>query len=121
MEIAVSQFHVTQGRHLKHEAVHIITGDGHAAFGRLRGFVRFDHIHFQKGVAAHGRAIVAGDAAAFLEELVACQFVGGKGFLVALQSFAEAGVGVTTVFSDSAMAVVTWSMSILSVPKTCLN
>ena len=92
VEVRIGQFDVTQGRHLEVEAVAILAGDGNPAFGRAGCLVILDDAHLLEGIAAHCRAVVTGHAAAVLEQLVAGEFLGVEGLLVALQPLVEARI-----------------------------
>ncbi len=92
VEVGVGQLDVAQGRHLELEAVGVLAGQRGDALGRVVGLVGFDQAHLLEGVAASGRAVVAGGAAGVLEQLVAFQLDLGQGFLVAEQPVVEARV-----------------------------
>ncbi|MNN23376.1 hypothetical protein D3C81_1367720 [compost metagenome] len=93
MEVGVGQLDVAQGRHLELEAVDVLAGQPGNALGGVFGLVGFHLAHLLERVAAGRRAVVAGHAARFLEQLVAVLLGLGQRLLVALQPAVEARVG----------------------------
>lgn len=90
--VGIDQFDITQRRHLVVEAVGILAGHGATAFDLVVRLVGDNHAHLLERDAADRRAVVAGHAAGFLEQLVAGQFVGRDGVLLAQQPQVDTGV-----------------------------
>ena len=93
MEVGVGQFDIAQRGHFELEAVSIFTGDAGQAFSLVACCVGLYNAHFLKRCATDCGAVVAGNTAAVLEQLIPCQFLLCNGVFLTQQPAVKAGVG----------------------------